>query len=128
MSMSFAGGATRRRSTVRPRPAYRTKVADLTSTKVDRLERLTRADKDVEQDVQAILADPLRVPEGQQVRATVRNGMLRLRGTTYYPRDIDVLCSVLSRVPGVVALDCTLRARHPEPRLRNLPPREMPWV
>lgn len=96
--------------------------------RADLLRPFARADLDVERDVQAILADPLRVPEGHQASATVRDGVLRLRGSTHYPRDVDVLCAVLSRVPGVVDLDCALRARHPEPQPSSVPARRMPWA
>lgn len=87
-----------------------------------------RSDFEILRDVQAILADPRRSPEGNAIDVSVREGVVTLRGTTLYPRDRAVVRRIVGRVPGVVAVGCDLRAREPEPAVPWTPRHEPAWV
>jgi osmotically-inducible protein OsmY len=87
-----------------------------------------RSDFEILRDVQAILADPRRSPEGNNIDVSVREGVVTLRGTTLYPRDRAVVRRIVGRIPGVVAVGCDLRAREPEPTAPSTPRFEPAWV
>jgi osmotically-inducible protein OsmY len=88
----------------------------------------TRSDFELLRDVQAILADPLRSPADHDVTASVREGVVTLRGTTAYPSDRAVLRRVVGRIPGVVAVGCDLTARDPEPSIPRTRMYEPAWT
>lgn len=81
----------------------------------DLLKPFHRSDGQIEADLRDLLADPLQVPEEHEAIASVSQGVVTLRGTTRFPSDIGVLVAVVSRIPGVVAVDNCLRAREQEP-------------
>lgn len=74
-----------------------------------------RADFEVLRDVQALLTDSHRFPEGAEVSAIVREGVVTLHGTTRWPRDRAAVRRAVGRIPGVTAVGCDLTAREPEP-------------
>jgi CBS-domain-containing membrane protein len=80
----------------------------------DLLKPFHRSDAQIEADLRDLLAEPLRVPEEHKAAASVSQGVVTLRGTTRFPSDIGVLVAVVSRVPGVIAVDNCLRAREQE--------------
>lgn len=82
----------------------------------DLLKPFNRSDADLAADVQAILDDPLRSPEGHRAQFTIQNGIVTLHGTTRYPSDAGVLRAFVAGVPGVVAVDDALRAEEPDPK------------
>jgi CBS-domain-containing membrane protein len=81
----------------------------------DLLKPFHRSDAQIEADLRDLLAEPLRVPEEHEAAASVSQGVVTLRGTTRFPSDIGVLVAVVSRAPGVIAVDNCLRAREQEP-------------
>jgi CBS domain-containing protein len=81
----------------------------------DLLKPLHRSDEQIEADLRALLADPLYVPEEHEATASVSRGVVTLGGTTRFPSDVVVIVAMVSRIPGVIAVDNWLRAREPEP-------------
>jgi CBS domain-containing protein len=93
-------------------------------TRHDLLKPFHRPDDAILADVEALLCDPLRVPENQ-AHASVSSGVLTLEGTAWWPSDVRVLEAVVADVPGVVAVENRLTAREPEP---GRPPEPEPLV
>jgi CBS domain-containing protein len=81
----------------------------------DLLKPYHRSDADIAADLQATLNDPLYAPEGLDVKAEVKNGVVSLDGATQWPSDIDVVRSIVIRVPGVVAVESHLEPRESNP-------------
>jgi CBS domain-containing protein len=97
-------------------------------TRADLLRPFARDDEAIRRDVAALLADPRRVPYPHQVTATVRDAVVQLRGSASHPSDIGVIRAAVLTVPGVVAVDCAVRARFPEPDPRGVPVQPLQWV
>jgi CBS domain-containing protein len=97
-------------------------------TRADLLRPFARDDEAILRDVEALLADPRRVPYPHQVAATVRDAVVQLSGSTSHPSDIGVVRAAVLTVPGVVDVDCALRARFPEPDPRGVPVQPLQWV
>jgi CBS domain-containing protein len=76
-----------------------------------------RSDEAIAADLAVVLGELTRVPEAQEVRPSVRSGVVALDGTVQWPRDVTALEAIVARVPGVVAVDNRLASREPEPRL-----------
>ena len=93
----------------------------------DLLKPFNRSDADLAEDVQAILDDPLRAPEGHQVSFTIKNGIVTLLGSTRFPSDAGVIRAFVAGVPGVVAVDDDLRAQEPDPKPMPAFNDAMPW-
>jgi CBS domain-containing protein len=68
----------------------------------DLLGAFVRPDAVIGDDVAAALADPMRTPEGNGVRAAVRDGVVTLRGSVDTEADRRVVTGAAFRVPGVV--------------------------
>lgn len=68
----------------------------------DLLGAFVRPDEVIGADVAAALGDPMRTPEGNGVRATVRDGVVTLRGSVDTEADRRVVTGAAFRVPGVV--------------------------
>ena len=75
----------------------------------DLLKPFHRSDADVQKDVEALLADPLRVPE-HEVKAFVNGGVVTLVGDVTFPIDAAVIGHVVAQVRGVIGLDNKLRS------------------
>lgn len=72
-------------------------------------------DGEVEKELDALLADPMRVPERHDVEFRVHDGVVTLEGTTLHPSDAQVIAHMVLGLPGVVDVENRLRAREPEP-------------
>lgn len=83
----------------------------------DLLRPFARSDEEIDAEVTALLADPMRTPDGHQVTHSVRSGVVFLNGTTRYPSDVHVIVAFVSAIPGVVAVGDGLSGRHNEPRI-----------
>ena len=91
-------------------------------TRHDLLRPFARGDEAILADVQQVLADPLSVPEGHPVRATVEGGVVTLAGDVQWPRDVALVEAMVARVPGVVGVDNRLHALETEPGTAPPPP------
>ena len=83
----------------------------------DLLRPYHRSDVELLAEVETLLGDVLRVPEGHDAKAMLEAGVVTLDGTARWPRDAAVIGEVVAAVPGVVAVDNRLVAREPEPTL-----------
>lgn len=83
----------------------------------DLLRPFHRSDVELLAEVETLLGDVLRVPEGHDAKPTVESGVVTLDGTARWPRDAAVIGQVVAALPGVVAVDDRLVAREPEPTL-----------
>jgi hypothetical protein len=90
-------------------------------TRHDLLRPFHRADDEILADIEAALADPMRVPETHEARASVAAGVVTLLGTALWPGDVTLLEAVVGRVAGVVGVDNRLTAREPAPQLSPPP-------
>jgi CBS domain-containing protein len=97
-------------------------------TRADLLKPFARDDEAIRRDVETLLSDPRRVPYDHRCSAVVHDGVVHLRGSTCHPSDIDVLRAAVLNIPGVVAVESTLRARFPEPDPRSVPERPLQWA
>jgi predicted transcriptional regulator len=82
----------------------------------DVLRAMHRTDQELEQDVVAVLSDPMREPDTTLVDVTVNDGVVRLAGTVQYPMDIPVLSAIVWRFPGVVDVRNEVTATGPDPK------------
>jgi CBS domain-containing protein len=82
----------------------------------DLLSPYHRSDAAIEADVQAVLIDPLQVPDEHEAQATVQRGIVRLEGSVRYPSDRAVLRAAVAGVRGVIDVDDALISREEEPR------------
>jgi CBS domain-containing protein len=71
-------------------------------SRADVLRAMHGSDAELAADIGEMLTDPIRVPDATAVTATVRSGVVTLRGTVRYPMDLPVLDSMVWRFPGVV--------------------------
>jgi CBS domain-containing protein len=85
----------------------------------DLLAPFHRPDGAIAEDVELILADPIRSPEAHEIQATVRNGILTLSGTTRWPADAEAIVAMLARVRGVAGVHNHLTAREPAPQMES---------
>lgn len=81
----------------------------------DVLRAMHRTDQELEQDIETVLSDPMRVPESMLVDVTVTDGVVRLTGTVPHPIDIPVLSAIVWRFPGVVDVRNEVTATEPDP-------------
>jgi CBS domain-containing protein len=81
----------------------------------DLLRPFHRSDADLQAEIEALLADMMRVPESHEASASVSGGVVTLEGTTRWPSDAAIIATVVGRVPGVVGVDNGLVARESEP-------------
>lgn len=84
----------------------------------DLLQPFYRPDEDLLREIVQLLDDPLRMPETNNARVTVQGGVVSLSGIVDWEADVKIVESVLSRVPGVIAVDNRLVARDSEPVLQ----------
>lgn len=82
----------------------------------DLLRALDRPDFEVRSRVTQMLDDPIRAPEGHQVKAEVIDGVVILSGKVRYPSDVGVVAAEVGRIPGVLEVVNWLTAERPEPR------------
>lgn len=90
-------------------------------TRHDLLQPFHRGDDEILADIEAAFADPMRVPETHDARASVAAGVVTLEGTALWPGDVTLLEAVVGRVAGVVGIDNRLSAREPAPHLSPPP-------
>jgi CBS-domain-containing membrane protein len=83
----------------------------------DLLRPFARTDGEIAEEVAALLADPMRTPDGHRVTFSVREGVVLLNGTTRFPSDVHVIVAFVSAIPGVVAVGDGISPRHDEPRV-----------
>jgi CBS domain-containing protein len=74
-------------------------------SRCDVLRIFYRTDVEIKVAVQHALADPLVVPEGQDLAATVADGVVRITGRVSQGSYIRVLEAALRELPGVVDAD-----------------------
>jgi CBS domain-containing protein len=84
-------------------------------SRADVLRAMHGSDAELTARINEMLADPIRVPDATAVTATVRAGVVTLRGTVRYPMDLPVLDSAVWRVPGVVDVVNEVTATDPNP-------------
>jgi CBS domain-containing protein/effector-binding domain-containing protein len=82
----------------------------------DVLRAMHRTDQELEQDIVAVISDPMREPDTTLVDVTVNDGVVRLAGTVQYPMDIPVLSAIVWRFPGVVDVRNEVTATGPDPK------------
>ncbi len=85
-------------------------------SRCDILRVFDRPDADLAADLDALVSDPLRMPDDHHVKATVRHGVVTLRGDVLHPWDADLVVDVVNAIPGVVDVVNHLRHREPNPR------------
>lgn len=86
-------------------------------TRQDLLQPFHRKDEEIQRDVDDLLGDVLRVPETHHAIAAVSDGVVTLHGDAQWPSDVRLLEAVVSRLPGVVAVENRLVAREPDPKV-----------
>ncbi|HUJ64500.1 MAG TPA: CBS domain-containing protein [Acidimicrobiales bacterium] len=78
-----------------------------------------RPDPDIRTSLDALLSNPLWMPAGHAVVATVADGVVILGGSVMHPSDMAQVIGAVGQVPGVVDVVSRLAWRAPDPR----PPR-----
>lgn len=91
----------------------------------DLIKPFGRSDDDIAEEIAGILDSPFRSPEEHRVQVRIHDGVATLTGSTQWPEDLPVLCRIVARVPGVVAVDSEVTARSASP-LHNRAPRRYP--
>ncbi len=89
-------------------------------TRSDLLRQLHRTDAELREELEALLADPLRSPEGAEVSVTVDQGEITLSGTVEYPDDLPFVSALAWSIPGTVDVHNHVTARQQERRLTGL--------
>lgn len=84
-------------------------------SRADLVRRMHRSDDELQAEIAAVLADPMRAPEEADVEVSVADGVVMLRGSVRYPIDIPVLSSIVWRFPGVVDVHNRATSREPNP-------------
>jgi CBS domain-containing protein len=92
-------------------------------SRADVLRRMHRTDAELQAEIEAVLADPARVPETTNVDVSVADGVVTLRGSVRFPMDLPVLSAVVWRFPGVVDAIVEVTAREPDPAPQPTPNR-----
>ena len=85
-------------------------------TRHDLLKPYHRSDAELDVQLEALLADPMRIPETHDAVAHVHDGIVTLIGKVDVPSDAMLIDAVVGRIPGVVAVENHLAARYPEPQ------------
>jgi CBS domain-containing protein len=85
-------------------------------SRADVLRRMHRTDEELQTEIAAVLADPVRVPETTTVTVSVADGVVTLRGSVRFPMDLPVLSAIVWRFPGVVDVHVDVTAREPDPQ------------
>jgi CBS domain-containing protein len=85
-------------------------------SRTDVLRRMHRTDEDLQAEIAAVLADPIRVPETTTVDVSVSHGIVTLQGSVQFPMDLPVLSAIVWRFPGVVDVRVEVTAREPDPQ------------
>lgn len=73
------------------------------------------SDAEIAAQVEELLNDPWRTPEGTDLTFSVADGVVTLEGTVLHPSDRAVIAHAALRIPGVVDVVTHLSAREPEP-------------
>jgi CBS domain-containing protein len=81
----------------------------------DLMRQYQRTDAELAEAVEQALHDPLLAESEPQVTVTVNDGVVLLRGTVRYPRDVEVLASTVAGIGGVVDVRIEVDASHAEP-------------
>jgi len=89
----------------------------------DILRVFDRPDEELLADLEALLSDPLRMPEQHHIRVSVRHGVVTLRGDVRYAWDKELVVLLVNTIPGVVDVVNNLRNRE-----RNPVPSFQPWA
>lgn len=82
-------------------------------TRHDLLHQFHRADDELLDDIQRVLADEWRVPTTHEATVSVKRGIVTLEGNAQFPDDVRMLESVVGKMPGVIAVENHLIAREP---------------
>jgi CBS domain-containing protein len=82
----------------------------------DILRAFDRPDDQIAADVTRLLSDPMRMPDDHHVKASVRHGVVTLRGDVCRKWDVDLVVDVVNAVPGVVEVASHLRYRETNPK------------
>ena len=85
-------------------------------SRTDVLRSMHRTDEELQTEIAAVLADPVRVPETTTVTVSVADGIVTLRGSVRFPMDLPVLSAIVWRFPGVVDVNVEATAREPDPQ------------
>lgn len=89
-------------------------------TRSDLLRQLHRTDGQLREDVEALLADPLRSPERAEVSVAVDQGEITLCGTVEFPDDLPFVSALAWSIPGTVDVHNRVTARRERPRLTGM--------
>jgi len=81
----------------------------------DILKSFDRPDVDIAGDIERVLADPLKAPEGGHVGVAVDGGVVTLTGDVRYEWDERIVVSLVGNVPGVIDVVTRLQHREPNP-------------
>jgi CBS-domain-containing membrane protein len=90
-------------------------------SRADVLVSMHRSDNELQEEIAAVLRDPVRVPETTLVDVSVADGVVTLRGTVRFPIDLPVLSAIVWRFPGVVDVRNETSAREPNPQPAQVP-------
>jgi CBS domain-containing protein len=81
----------------------------------DLVRQFDKTDEEIAADVEQALHDPLLAESEPQVAVTVDDGVVLIRGTVRYPRDVEVLATTVAGIGGVVDVRSEVTAAHDEP-------------
>jgi CBS domain-containing protein len=81
----------------------------------DVLRLVDRPDPEIRTSLAALLPNPLWMPAGHAVVATVAEGVVTLGGSVLHPSDIAQVIGAVAGVPGVVDVVSLLAWREPDP-------------
>lgn len=83
----------------------------------DLLNVFRRADADIQAEIERKLFDPLWAPDDVHVSVVVKDGVVSAVGSVRTKSDREIVESMLSRTPGVVAVDSEIEFRESDPGL-----------
>jgi CBS domain-containing protein len=81
----------------------------------DLVRQFDRTDQQIAAEVERALHDPLLAESEPQIDVTVDDGVVLLRGSVRYPRDVEVLATTVAGIGGVVDVRSEVSAAHDEP-------------
>jgi CBS domain-containing protein len=85
-------------------------------TRHDILPLFDQPDGDILATITDLLANPLWAPEGHNVEADVRDGVVTLTGSVRFPSDQAAVCDLVRQVPGVLEVVDRLSHREAQPK------------
>jgi CBS domain-containing protein len=78
-------------------------------TRADLVRAFTRTDSEIEREIDEDVLERTLWIEADRVEVEVADGVVRLHGTLHTRSDVELLCRLVARVPGVSSVESTVR-------------------